>query len=61
MVRAASGTFLAGKPCSFNAIGGVTGTHHAFPSRTKEQGVLQRKKRLPSKRRALPGVECLLE
>ena len=33
--------FFAAKPCSFNAIGGVTGTHHVFPSRTKEQGVTE--------------------
>jgi hypothetical protein len=30
--------FFAGKPCSFNTIEGVTGTHRAFQSRTKEQG-----------------------
>ena len=31
-------TLFAGKPCSFNTIGGVTGTQRAFQSRTKEQG-----------------------
>ena len=34
-------TFFAGKPCSFNTIGGVTGTQRAFESRTKEQGVME--------------------
>src|SRR2546429_6119288 len=31
--------FSAGKPCSINAIGAVTGTQHAFEPRTKEQGL----------------------
>jgi hypothetical protein len=39
MVRAASGTLFAGKPCSFNTIAGVTGTRRRFDSRTKEQGL----------------------
>jgi hypothetical protein len=30
---------LAGKPCSFNTIAGVTGTRRAFESRPKEQGL----------------------
>jgi len=30
--------FFADNPCSFNMIGGVTGTRRANESRTKEQG-----------------------
>jgi hypothetical protein len=67
--------FFVGKPCSLNAIEGVTGKHSAFESRTKEQGEwpsgrttwhvkarpvkLSRIQRIQS--RALPGVEGLLE
>lgn len=33
--------FFAGKPCSFNTIGGVTRTRRALRSRTKEQGMVE--------------------
>src|SRR6266436_6353308 len=45
--------FLAGKPCSFNTIGGVTGTTRAFESRPKEQGL--RKVAAPRDEASRPG------
>jgi hypothetical protein len=64
--------FIAGKPCGFNTIGGVTGTSRAFQSRTKEQGARVGRTlgvqgtRVPKKdpgykHRTLPELEGLLE
>ena len=61
--------FSAGKPCSFNAIGAVTGTQRAFEPRTKEQGLAGvgraerwcKWSRRTGKRRTLPASGGLLE